>query len=173
MADSRLIDASNDILDNIAAELTNRGIDVPSRQYVHVGQIVDDLVLEKCADQLVVSWQGTTPGAVEVAGGAAAFIRCAMPFTYQFEVRLSRCVPTFKMNAAQMGYTPPTVADMGASASEIQTDAATLIDVIVTLVLGNDLIGQNIDVVGMGLVLPIGPQGGAGGTSVSFFATLL
>lgn len=170
MPDTRLKDAANAILTNLAAALEAEGIDVPDRRYVHVGQAAHDFAGARCVEAFIVSWIGTLQGLVGAQGQAA--IRCAMPLTHQFQILLLRCVPTLKDTGAT--YMAPSAAELQASGEEVQTDAMTLGATIVDLVLDGAFVNSLVeDIVSIDSVVAIGPLGGVGGSLVNLSVTLL
>lgn len=170
MADTRLLDAVSHVFDTLVDALTVAGIDVPAHRYIHAGEIAHDLVGEKCAEAFIVSWEANFQGQIGFTGGGVpeAAIRCAMPMSAQLTVVLLRCVPVLTSAGR-----PPTAASLDASATQILTDAWTLAAVTIDSTLASDLLTQHIDLVGIGNVSAVGPQGGVGGSAMSLMMSIL
>jgi hypothetical protein len=171
MADERLKDIAQSILDTLSDALTTAGIDVPTRQYIHSGQIAQDLVGENCGDALVVGWNGMSQMASDATvTPIGPTIKCAVPLVAQFTVALIRCVPTLKDTESDPF---PTAAELQASGEAILTDALTLPAVAIDEQLAGMLTGLQCSLVGIGNVLPIGPFGAVGGTSLVLVVSLV
>lgn len=170
MSDARLRTVVQHVFDTLVSELTSAGIDVPDRRYIHQGQVADDYAGEKCSEQFVVSFQGAFQGQIGFTGSAVpeAAIRCAMPMSVQLEVRLTRCVPGPRSDG-----TPPTASQLQDSAEQLLLDAWTLPVVVIDSTLDGSLTDMGVDLVGIGNVVPIGPQGNTGGSSMSLFVSIL
>lgn len=168
--DTRLADTASELLDNLATALTNEGLDVPERQYVHAGQVSYDFTGRNCTDLFVVSWMISAQG--EIGVGIPPVIKCAVPMSARFDIHLIRCVPTLRQTAGKPIF--PSAEDLHASGEQIMTDAMTLAKVIVAEATAKTLFsGKEFLTVGIGQVTPYGPQGGAGGTVVTLFANLV
>lgn len=171
MADTRLLDLADLLLDNLVAELSTAGIEVPSRQYRHVGEVAHDLVSADCASAFVVSYAGTFQGTFAPNTGQGALLqsafKCMVPLTARFSIVLLRCVPTLSPNE-----TAPSVARLMTSSEEILLDAMTLPAVIIDSHLQGVLLESNCKLVGLSEVRPIGPFGAAGGCVVDIFVEL-
>lgn len=167
--DSRLRDAAQEILDNLAADLTVRGIDVPERQFITTGDIAHDFAGQRCAEAFVVTWNGSYQGIVSQETGnlSDAPILCAMPLTAQFTIALLRCVPIVKPSGQA-----PTAAELQASGVALLLDAMTLPASVVDLQ-GEGALVTDADLLGISTVQPIGPDGGVGGVALSLVVTLL
>jgi hypothetical protein len=169
--DTRLSDAGHQLLDNLAAELTTRGLDVPDdRRYVHAGIVAHDFAGESCAEAFVVSWVGSSGGELGSGQqGAIVPIRCSMPLNHTFLIAILRCVPVVRADLR-----PPTQAALDDAGTTILTDAMTMSAAIV------DLGGEGLfdspqfmhAQVGIANVSPIGPQGGVGGSVVQLVVSL-
>lgn len=146
-----IFQVASDILDCVADGLTDAGITVPDRQYVHQGEVALD-----CCDQLVVTFTGLEH---TIPGGNVEIAICAPPRTVTFDVWLTRCVPTLQEDGA-----PPTAEDLTVSAQELQTDAWSLAYVIWSTYKIDSCWGDGCDSVILGPVLPFGPEGGCGGS---------
>lgn len=170
--DARLTTAANDLLDNLTAALTTAGINVPTRSYVHAGQIAHDFAGANCADAFIVAWDLNAQGQVSVPA-VPGFIKCSMPLAAQFTIALLRCVPVFKTGAGGKPLAP-TEGELQASGEQIMDDAMTLCATIVDLAAARTLLSAGeSNTIGIGSVAAYGPQGGVGGTIVTLFATLL
>lgn len=165
MADTRLSDVAEELLTNLSALLTAAGIDVPTRSFVHVGEIVHDFAGLNCTDQFVVSWSLLSSGEIGV-GAPPGAITCSMPLACSFTIELLRCVPTMK------GTKAPSEADLHASGVAIMTDAITLADVVVGAATRKTLFADEFTTVGIGQLNSYGPQGGVGGTVMTLFVNL-
>lgn len=168
--DSRLLDAAQSILDNLAADLTTRGIDVPERQFVTTGDIAHDFAGQKCAEAFIITWDGLLQGTVSQGAGnlVNAPILCAMPLTAQYTIALLRCVPVVKETGK-----PPTASELQASGEALMLDAMTLPASLIDLQTEGDLCDSGCSLVGIGQVQPIGPLGGVGGAAMTILVTLL
>lgn len=166
--DSRLRDAAQEILDNLAADLTVRGIDVPERQFITTGDVAHDFEGQRCAEAFVVTWNGTFQGIVSQETGnlSDAPILCSMPLTAQFTIALLRCVPIVKASGQA-----PTAAELQASGETLMLDAMTLPVSVVDLQGEGNLV-TDADLLGITAVQPIGPDGGVGGVALSLVVTL-
>lgn len=166
--DSRLRDAAQQLLDNIAADLTTRGIDVPDRQFITSGAIAHDFAGAKCSESFVVAWGGMFPGIVNQGGGnlSNAPILCAMPLSAQFTIALLRCVPVVKASGQA-----PTAAELQESGEQLLLDSMTLPVSVIDLQTDGTLI-DDADLLGITSIQPIGPQGGVGGVTLTLVATL-
>lgn len=168
--DTRLKDAAQSILDNLAADLTLRGIDVPAdRQFLTTGDVAHDFAGSRCADAFIITWNGTFQGLVGQGTGnfSNQAIKCAMPLTAQFTIALLRCVPTVKESGAA-----PTTAELQASGEQLLLDAGTLPVAVVELQEDGALV-DSVGDVGITTVQPIGPLGGVGGVALTLIVTLL
>lgn len=168
--DTRLRDAAQSILTNLATELTARGIDVPTRQYITTGGLAHDFAGQKCAEAFVITWDGLFQGLVSQGAGnlVNAPIRCAMPLTAQYTLALLRCVPMLKA-----GGKAPSESELQTSGEALMLDAMTLPAALIDLHLAAGLCDSDCDLVGIGQVQPIGPLGGVGGVAMTFSVTLL
>lgn len=158
MADQRLVQVANHVLAELVDRLTIAGIDVPTRRYIHAGEIAHDFAGQDCVEALVVSWGGTFQGQPGAEGGASP-MRCAVPTTASYTIALLRCVPTMD----SMG-NPPSAAQLQDSGEEILTDGMALAVAIIDAQLDGDLVPIPCSLVGLGDVSPVGPQGGVGGS---------
>lgn len=168
--DTRLLDAAESILDNVAADLAVRGINVPTdRMFVTTGDVAHDFAGSRCADALIVTFNGLFQGLVGQGTGnlSNAPIKCSMPLVGQFTIALLRCVPVVKESGAA-----PTTAELQASGETLLLDAMTLPVSIVELQLDGALVA-GADDVGITTVQPIGPLGGVGGVALTLIVTLL
>lgn len=167
--DTRILDIATSLLDNLVAGLTDEGIDVPSRQYIHSGEIAYDFVDDDCSEAFVVSFQGILQGtgATTAAYIPGTPIKCAVPLVAQYIVVLLRCVPVITDDGP-----PPTPADLTAAAQEILTDSMTLPNVAINKDLQGALTEQMCNLKGMGDVVAIGPNGGIGGTQLTLYVEL-
>lgn len=167
--DYRLRDAAQSILDNVAAELTVRGIDVPTRQFITTGDVAHDFAGQKCAEALIITFNGLFQGLVGQGTGnlSNAPIKCSMPLVGQFTLALLRCVPVVKPNGSA-----PTMEELQDSGEVLMLDAMTVAAVVVELQLEGGLV-DTADDVGITTVSPIGPLGGVGGVALTLIVTLL
>lgn len=167
--DTRLVDAAREILDNLAAELTTRGIDVPIHRYIHSGLIAHDFVDQNCADAFVVAWATSSEGELGADDfGAITPIRCQMPLNHTFNIALLRCVPMVSSTGR-----PPSKADLDAAGVTLLTDAMTLSAAIVDLAGDKALITYSEHTeAAIAAVSSVGPQGGVGGTVVQLVVSL-
>lgn len=169
--DTRLREAAEHILVTLTTALEARGIEVPMRRYVHVGQAAADFAGDRCVESFTVSWTGLFQGQIGFASGGAlpaAEIDCAMPLSARYLVSLFRCVPVPKVGTAA-----PSVASLQASANSLMEDAMTLPAVIIDSALDGSLLDQHVEQVGIGNAASYGPQGGAGGVIVSLGVNIL
>lgn len=164
--DTRLVDAAQHILETLADGLTDAGISVPDRQYVHTGQIAYDLAGASCAEAFVVSWQASFPGSLGSEADDINVIRCSMPLSVQFSVELLRCVPTLTPKV-------PTAAALDAAGGSLMEDAWTLNRVIVDKTIDGTLRQLPIAQVALGGSSAIGPGGGVGGVAVTLLVGIL
>lgn len=116
MSDSLLHDLAYDILEELVTRLTNAGVSVPDRRYIHTGLVALDAGPGvTCADQLVVTlnfdFQGL-PGLFDESP-----LQCEQPTTAVYEIWMSRCVPIIKDSGK-----PPSVDELNASAETIMED---------------------------------------------------
>lgn len=166
--DARLRDAAQEILDNLATELTAQGIDVPSHRYIHSGLIAHDFVGANCADIFVVSWVTSSQGELGADGfGALNPIRCLMPLNHTFNIALLRCVPVVKTSGV-----PPTAAELNTAGITLLLDAMTLPVAIVDLQGSRALFTSEHAEAAIAQVSAVGPQGGVGGVVVSLAVSL-
>jgi hypothetical protein len=171
--DLRLKNAGQDLLDNLAAELVSRGIDVPDdRRYIHSGVIAHDFAGEKCVEAFIVAWTGSSQGELgsptQPTQGTPIPIRCSMPLNHTFAIAMLRCVPIVKQSGQ-----PPSADDLQSSGEQILTDAMTLCAAIVDLEAAHSLI-TTYEYAQAGIITttPIGPQGGVGGVVVQLAVSL-
>lgn len=166
--DTRLKDAANSILTNLAADLEARGIDVPERRFPTTGDVAHDFAGQRCADAFIITWNGTYQGIVSQGTGnlSNAPILCSMPLTAQFTVALLRCVPVVKPSGQA-----PTADELRASGETLMLDAMTLPVSVVDLQTEGGIV-TNGDLLGITTVQPIGPLGGVGGVALTLAVTL-
>lgn len=166
--DTRLRNAAQQLLARVAADLTARGIDVPTRRFITTGEIVHDFAGSECSEAFIVTWNGTFQGIVSQETGnlSDAPILCAMPLTAQFTIALLRCVPVVKASGQA-----PTAADLQTSGVALMLDAMTLPVSVVDLQGKGELVDR-ADLLGISAVQPIGPEGGVGGVALSLVVTL-
>lgn len=167
--DTRIKDIGHDLVDNIAAELDNRGITVPDRKLVTFGQTAIDFEGDDCTSLLAVSYQGLVQGISET-GVPGTLIRYAVPLVSSWAIGLFRCVPTLNEDGD-----PPTDEAQIDSFDELSQDAMTLPSLIVALSQNGDLVTslEGCTLMGLGAVTPYGPSGGAGGSIVNLFISLV
>lgn len=153
-------EVATEILECTAQRLADYGIDVPDRQYVHLGEVALD-----CCDpgQLVVTVTGLVHA---MPGGGEDVVVCAPPRTVTFDVWLNRCVPGPHDNGD-----PPTAEELDESAETLLTDLWALAYVIWD---GHrdGCWGERCASVLLGPVLPYGPEGGCGGSHASITMNL-
>lgn len=168
-ADTRLKDTAQSILDALAAALGEADISVPERQFITAGDIAHDFAGAKCAEALVVTWDGSFQGLPGPAGNLANnVIQCSMPLTGQFTVALLRCVPTVKGQGRM-----PTMEELQTSGEAILEDAMTLAAVTVDGALTGSLSDRGCTLIGILQLAPIGPLGGVGGTTMTIVVSLI
>lgn len=174
--DTRLKDIAHDLLDSLVTGLGAAGLDVPERQYVHHGNIAIDFAGRNCVDQLTVAFAGIIQGGANTdletvsASIPGSIIRAAVPLVAAYNICLFRCVPTLRA-----GGKAPTADELGEKADDLFIDSMTLPAVIIDLELAGNLLPSfpSCSLVGLGAVQPYGPQGGAGGTVLSVFVSLV
>lgn len=165
--DTRIQDAADSLLANLADALSDEGIVVPERRFTHTGQIVHDFASDDCASAFIVAWQGMFQGQTG-SQGAGVPIKCVMPLQARFHVALLRCAPGLGEDAE-----PPTPEQNTAAADEVMVDAMTLGLVTVDETLRRTLIDNRINVTAIESILPVGPGGYVGGCLMSIITTLL
>lgn len=167
MADNRLVSIANHMLAEIVQRLTAAGIPVPTRRYIHAGEIAHDFAGGDCAEALVVSWGGSFQGQPG-AESSGSPMKCAVPLSAGFTIALLRCVPTLNSHGD-----PPSADALQDAGVDILTDAMTLPAVIVDAQLDGELVPIGCSLVGLGDVSPIGPTGQVGGTVVNLLVSLV
>lgn len=145
-----LYDTAADVLDSVATRLAAQGITVPTRQYVHAGEVAFD-----CCDQLVVTVVQLDHA---MPGEQATILQCAPPRHANIDVWLTRCVPVSKDNGD-----PPTAAELEASAAEVLTDMWSLAYVLWEGYQAHDWGGTCSSVI-LNAIEAVGPEGGCGGS---------
>ena len=153
-------EVATDILECTAARLTAYGIDVPTRQYVHMGEVALD-----CCDpgQLVVTVSNLTHA---MPGAGEEIAVCSPPRSVTFDVWLNRCVPTLDDNGD-----PPTAAELDDSAETLLTDLWTLAYVLWDGYKDGCWGGGCASVL-FGPITPYGPEGACGGVHASITLNL-
>lgn len=171
MADSRLTDIAQTILDALISELEMAGITVPSRRYIHSGEVAHDFSSENCGEAFIVAWGGSSQGTVvegQAAGILSQVIKCATPMSARFVIVLLRCVPTIDDDG-----NPPSATSLQESGEQVLADAMTLPAVAIDAHLRNELTGIGCSLAGISQVAPIGPFGAVGGTAMELFVGLV
>lgn len=118
MADSVFYLLAHDILDAVVNHFTAEGIDLPDRRYAHFGDVAIDGGLVHRCEQLVVTY---APGQYGGLAGSPQDgpLQCEQLTVAQYEVWLSRCVPTFKNDKGD----PPDPDVLDASGMGLMIDA--------------------------------------------------
>lgn len=169
-ADTRLVDIASSLLANLADGLDAEGVAVPSRQYIHSGEVAYDFDGDNCAEQLVVTFTGILQGPGSSTGYIpGSIIKCAVPLIAQFDVHLVRCVPNINDESIEA----PTAQELTDAAVVLLHDSMTLPAVAISKELAGELTEQRCSLKGIGNVAPIGPAGAAGGTVLSIFVELV
>lgn len=161
---SKIYDLASALLVSVADRLDDAGIDVPTRQYVHAGEVALDFVGDDCCSQLVVA-------VLELAHtmplGDAEIVHCAPMRTVRLDVWLTRCVPTQDDQAR-----PPSVADLDAASDVILGDLWTLPYVIHAGYTAGEWASLCQSVM-FDLVEPYGPAGACGGVHAQVLVQLV
>lgn len=168
MADTRLVDAGQHILDTLVDGLTAEGIVVPERRFLHTGEIAYDFVGTNCGEAFIVSWAAAFQGGLGEGGEGVNPIRCSMPLSAQFTIALLRCVPTVNSQGKA-----PTAEALDASGENLMIEAWTLNKVIVEKAVDKTLIQLPIVDAAIGGSLPVGPDAALGGVTVQLFVGIL
>lgn len=168
--DDRLVTIASELVTNLSDGLTNAGLTVPSRAYIHSGNWVADFTEENCADAFIVSFQGFLQGQQSSASTnplPGLVIKCAVPLVAQFDVILLRCVPSLTTDAVM-----PSTAALNQAGTDLLIDAMTLTKILIDDGLAGDLISGPCSIKAIGAVLPVGPEGGVGGNLVNFYVEM-
>lgn len=166
--DTRLSEAATRLLDKLADELEARGIDVPTRRYVHAGLIAQDWAGENCSEAFVVSWLNSLQGELgSTQQSTLTPIRCAMPVRHTFAIALFRCVPVLNDDGIA-----PSTDRLNAKGLDIMDDAMTLAAAIVDLAASKTLFENEFTQTAITAVQAVGPTGGVGGTVLQLSVSL-
>lgn len=155
----KLYTLAEDLLASVVAQFGDESIELPARQYVANGEVAHD------CDQLTVAPVSGFIGNPEEEDPQV--VRCASTLSFDLEVRLLRCVPV-PDNAGN----PPNADAIQASAQEILTDAYVMSRGLIRAV-NADAFGESCHSVRIGLLEPVGPDGGFGGWRAVVTALLL
>lgn len=142
-------DMAVDLLEVVGDALEAKGVTLPERQYVHVGEVADD------CEQLVVSvprlYVGL-PSAQDLTG-----IRCSSSITVELHPRLTVCVPTVEGDPP----TFPSAEELNQAGMVLGVAGWAMLQGVVAAVKG-DLWTSCQEVV-VGDLLAHGPAGGYSG----------
>lgn len=109
MADERVYDVAQSILDTLVVAFDDAGVLLPDRQYVHVGEVAYD------CEQLVVTFTDMNKGLA--AAPETTVVRWAHPTIAGYEIHLVRCVPGIDEDGV------PTVSELEAAALQTGIDS--------------------------------------------------
>lgn len=156
MDPARIFAIGDCLLEAAQAAITEAGLTIPSRSYVHLGNIAVD------CEQLVVTIDGLTFGLTD--GPENPAVKCMPPGYSTYTVLLALCVPVPDDSG-----TPPSTADLEASAVNLSPYGLALTSGIAELIHAGDAdcIGL-CDNPAMTSALPLGPEGGYGGWTVGW-----
>lgn len=151
MDPERLVDLVSSVRSSIEAEFLDADITLPARSYFQHGTISVD-----CPATLAIGVLRIYQG--QPTGETLDLARCVLPRTAEVDIQLWRCVPT------PDGRYMPTPAELETSAIELFTDGWVLSE---ALIRAARTLAETQEAVGLGAVVPLGPQGGAAGWQAS------
>lgn len=152
-----VFDIADDLLAAVAAGFAAVPIALPSRQYVHSGQVAFD------CEQLVVSVDGLDHS---LAGGDPQVSKCAPPRSINLHVWLIRCVPTHGTDDRE----PPSESQLTVSAETLLTDLWVLAYVIWN---NRASWAERCASILLGPTVVVGPEGRFGGSHASLTVDLI
>lgn len=149
---NELLDASIEALDTIPLyDATLSG--APSRTFVAPGPVALD-----CCEQLAVHVGAVSEGGSAPELPAASFARINR---VQLAITASRCVPVPDSHG-----NPPPALEQEAAAAQINADKWALWNHLYNMIRNGDLFSRCCDVI-WGVVTPLQPNGGCGGSRLS------
>lgn len=113
---------ASQLLADVVEALEDADRTVPDRQYVTTGEVADD------CEQLVVAFRRLIPTTGDLLDDGPMIVECAIMPVAEFEVRLTKCVPT-----SDDAGNPPQPTTLNNDASEKADDAQALLAAVHTL----------------------------------------
>ncbi len=158
MADTRVGDLADEVLDGVVAVFADAGVTLPSRQLVHAAEPADDC--EQVAVWFGRLFQGLPPS--ETLTQQPHLVR-----SLEVNVRITRCVPVADDNG-----NPPSASSITAASHTIGIDMATLAYGLAEFHVDGDFLAacQNLLI---GPVAPFAWTGGIGGCELALAIQVL
>lgn len=122
---TQLFDMAKQVLDEVVAQFAEVGVELPERQYVHIGGMAD--TAHDC-EQVTVSIEQHYAGTPEEEALAGA--TCDTQRTVAFVVEVVRCIPNMQSKGGRGGaaYRPPNSEEMNKYSELRSQDMLIMLD---------------------------------------------